>query len=216
VTADQNIRELYARVQALEANPSLLQIQDEGVDLPQHHTLDFVGAGVTASDSGNKTLVTIPGPGVIGDYAIFETTSPTMPSGSAGSYVLVWDNVLRSRGGLWVANGVRAEFGTLGVFKITIAMNFTSPVAAKTVSCFLTPEYESSGIWTVDAGLEGAFFTPTDQIYAAASFLSTTYQTTIVNDFIGDNVGFLFGYQENDIGNPIGAVFATAVVERLA
>lgn len=35
-------------------------IEDEGVDLPDRGTLNFVGAGVTATDSGTKTVVTIP------------------------------------------------------------------------------------------------------------------------------------------------------------
>lgn len=39
----------------------LSTIQDEGVSLTQRSTLDFVGAGVTAADSGGKTVVTIPG-----------------------------------------------------------------------------------------------------------------------------------------------------------
>lgn len=36
-------------------------IQDEGVNLTQRSTLDFQGAGVTAADSGGKTVVTIGG-----------------------------------------------------------------------------------------------------------------------------------------------------------
>jgi len=38
-------------------------IEDEGTPLPQQSNLNFVGAGVTATDSGGKTLVTIPGGG---------------------------------------------------------------------------------------------------------------------------------------------------------
>lgn len=37
------------------------QVQNAGIDLPQRTTLDFTGAGVTASDNGVKTLVTING-----------------------------------------------------------------------------------------------------------------------------------------------------------
>jgi len=36
-------------------------IQDEGVSLTQRTTIDFVGAGVTATDTGSKTQVSIPG-----------------------------------------------------------------------------------------------------------------------------------------------------------
>lgn len=35
--------------------------QDEGVSLPQQSVIDFVGSGVTATDGGTKTIVTIPG-----------------------------------------------------------------------------------------------------------------------------------------------------------
>ena len=36
-------------------------IQDEGVNLPARTTLNFTGAGVTASDDGARTVVTVPG-----------------------------------------------------------------------------------------------------------------------------------------------------------
>lgn len=39
------------------------RVQDEGVDLTRRTTIDFAGAGVTATDTGSKTLVTIPGGG---------------------------------------------------------------------------------------------------------------------------------------------------------
>lgn len=38
-------------------------IEDEGVPLTQRTTINFVGAGVTSTDSGGKTVVTIPGGG---------------------------------------------------------------------------------------------------------------------------------------------------------
>lgn len=38
-------------------------VQDEGSPLPQRTTIDFVGAGVTATDNGSKTIVTISGGG---------------------------------------------------------------------------------------------------------------------------------------------------------
>lgn len=40
-------------------------IQDEGSSLPARTTIDFQGAGVTASDDGSKTIVTIPGSNTI-------------------------------------------------------------------------------------------------------------------------------------------------------
>ena len=38
-------------------------IQDEGVDLPKQHTINFTGSGVTATDVGDKTEVNIPSSG---------------------------------------------------------------------------------------------------------------------------------------------------------
>ena len=43
--------------------PAGHEIEDEGVGLPQQPILNFVGAGVTATDAGGKTIVTIPGGG---------------------------------------------------------------------------------------------------------------------------------------------------------
>jgi hypothetical protein len=37
-------------------------VQEEGVSLPQRSIIDFQGSGVTASDNGTKTIVTIPTP----------------------------------------------------------------------------------------------------------------------------------------------------------
>ncbi len=39
----------------------LIKIEDEGIALPLQDTIDFTGAGVTATDSGTKTTVNIPG-----------------------------------------------------------------------------------------------------------------------------------------------------------
>lgn len=40
---------------------SYTNVEDEGTPLAQRNTLNFAGAGVTATDAGGKTLVTIPG-----------------------------------------------------------------------------------------------------------------------------------------------------------
>lgn len=54
-------------------------VQDEGVVLPQRAVLNFVGPGVTVSDIGGKTTVTIPGGGgITGTYgSFFDTTTQT-------------------------------------------------------------------------------------------------------------------------------------------
>jgi len=43
-------------------------IEDEGTPLTQRATLNFVGSGVTVTDNGSKSVVTIPGGGGVGSY----------------------------------------------------------------------------------------------------------------------------------------------------
>lgn len=50
-------------------------VQNEGSNLTQRSTIDFVGAGVTASDNGSKTVVTIPGPVATTNYGLFAQTA---------------------------------------------------------------------------------------------------------------------------------------------
>lgn len=50
-------------------------VQNEGSNLTQRSTIDFVGAGVTASDDGAKTLVTIPGVPTTNSYGLFSQTA---------------------------------------------------------------------------------------------------------------------------------------------
>jgi len=52
------------------------QVLDEGTPLPKSQTIDFVGAGVTASDSGGITRVVIPGSGLQG---LFAQTGDSIP-----------------------------------------------------------------------------------------------------------------------------------------
>jgi len=54
-------------------------IQNEGSNLTQRSTIDFVGAGVTASDNGTKTVVTIPGPVATTNYGLFAQTANSTP-----------------------------------------------------------------------------------------------------------------------------------------
>lgn len=50
-------------------------VQNEGSNLTQRSTIDFVGAGVTASDDGSKTVVTIPGVPTTNSYGLFSQTA---------------------------------------------------------------------------------------------------------------------------------------------
>lgn len=87
-------------------------IQDEGVGLTQRSVLNFVGAGVTATDGGTETTVTIPGASntakfiVVGDqtetlqnvngsstWEIFPSSSQVVNAGSAFSYNTSTDRI---------------------------------------------------------------------------------------------------------------------------
>lgn len=60
-------------------------VQNEGSDLTQRSTIDFIGAGVTAADNGSKTTVTIPGPVATTNYGLFAQTanSPVLTATTA-------------------------------------------------------------------------------------------------------------------------------------
>jgi hypothetical protein len=53
-------------------------VQEEGVSLPQRSVIDFQGAGVTASDDGVKTIVTIPSVPPSVNYGLFAQTSNSL------------------------------------------------------------------------------------------------------------------------------------------
>lgn len=48
---------------------SYTTVQNQSISLPQRSIIDFQGTGVTASDNGSKTIVTIPSPTTYGLYA---------------------------------------------------------------------------------------------------------------------------------------------------
>jgi hypothetical protein len=53
--------------------------QEEGSSLPHRQILNFAGAGVTATDAGGKTLVTIPGTIPTTNYGLFAQTANSTP-----------------------------------------------------------------------------------------------------------------------------------------
>lgn len=99
------------------------QIQDEGIDLPFQDTINFVGAGVTATDdAGNgRTNVTIPGqvPHDLLDANINQDTVAQTPS--QGSLILangtpLWDELLIGPNGtVLTSDGTTASWQSLPV-----------------------------------------------------------------------------------------------------
>lgn len=59
-------------------------VQDEGTPLTARSTINFVGAGVTATDSGSVTTVTIPGGG--GGGITVTRATITVPANTVGEY----------------------------------------------------------------------------------------------------------------------------------
>lgn len=53
--------------------------QEEGSSLPHRQIINFVGAGVTATDAGGKTLVTIPGNIPATTFGLFAQTALSTP-----------------------------------------------------------------------------------------------------------------------------------------
>ncbi len=64
-------------------------IEDEGVALTQRTSLNFTGAGVTATDTGGKTVVTIPGGGGGGGTTVLPGSGlPTVATGASGDHYI--------------------------------------------------------------------------------------------------------------------------------
>lgn len=75
------------------AGAAVKDIQDEGVTLANRSKINFVGAGVTATDdaANNRTLVTIPG-SAGGSTILSGTATPTSGTGAVGDYYLDTDD----------------------------------------------------------------------------------------------------------------------------
>jgi len=107
-------------------------VQNEGSDLTQRSTIDFIGAGVTAADNGSKTTVTIPGPVATTNYGLFAqtgnstiitntTTETSLINGGVGTLIV-------PANGFQVGDSFRAVFG--GVINANNNQNITIKVKA--------------------------------------------------------------------------------------
>jgi hypothetical protein len=81
-------------------------IEDEGTPVPQRATLNFVGSGVTVTDSGSKSVVTIPGGGGVGSYGRdlvvvvnpLDKTIPLSNTPISNSEVVSWNGLILKPG----------------------------------------------------------------------------------------------------------------------
>ena len=104
------------------------RVQDEGVDLPKRHTIDFQGAGVTVTDAGGKTVVNIPGGGGVTPAALtkVDDTNVTLTLGGTPASALLqavtltlgWTGTLAdsriANSGVWNAKQDAITLTTLG------------------------------------------------------------------------------------------------------
>ncbi len=118
-----------------------LTVEDEGVPLTQRSTINFVGAGVSAADSGGETVVTIPGGGAGASATIVEVNlgatatwrgrfTITDAAISATSKVLCWQAP-----GPYTGKGTRTDEAEMQPVKITTV----DPAAGTAVANWETP-----------------------------------------------------------------------------
>lgn len=94
-------------------------VQDEGVSLPQRNVLNFVGTGVTVSDIGGKTTVSIPGGGgMTGTYgSFFDTTTQNTLGGT--EEIMSFNNIdLSATSGISLVGGTQLTATVNGVYNV--------------------------------------------------------------------------------------------------
>lgn len=92
-------------------------IQNEGSNLTQRSTIDFIGGGVTAADDGTKTTVTIPGAPSTVAYGLFAQTANSPTITATTSELTLIDGGVGSlsvpENGFSVGDSFRVEMGGL-------------------------------------------------------------------------------------------------------
>lgn len=133
-------------------------IQDEGVALPQQPILNFVGPGVTVTDLGGKTVVTIPGINII------SLTNAAILVLIAGSTIVP--------GQLYLITDANLTDGGALVQGVT-----TNTVTLAGAGLFFVPDYQNVstnnvGVW--HAGLVGLVAGVSITIYEGLQYQSVT------------------------------------------
>lgn len=79
-------------------------IQEEGTSLPQRTTMDFVGAGVTVTDNGSKTVVTINGTSITVVSLLNSAMLSLITAGTVvvGQFYIITDATYSNGGGVLV------------------------------------------------------------------------------------------------------------------
>ena len=182
-------------------------VQNEGSDLTQRSTIDFIGAGVTAADNGSKTTVTIPGPVATTNYGLFAqtanstaitntTTETSLINGGVGSLTVpangftVGDSFRLDMGGVMSAQNnntitIRLKSGSVsfGDSGAMVMPSITNQVWYLTTT-FTVRSIGASGVASIVALSQFHILklaSGTQQGFAWNTVNSTTFDTTISN-----------------------------------
>lgn len=125
-------------------------VEDEGIALPQQTILDFQGAGVTVTDGGTKTIVTIPGGGGVTPAALTNTDDTNIAlvlTGTPAAALLQSVNIAVS----WVgtlADSRIASAATWNAKQDAISLTTTGSSGAATflANVLNIPNYTLSGL----------------------------------------------------------------------
>jgi len=116
--------------------------QEEGSNLPHRQIINFVGTGVTATDAGGKTVVTIPGTIPATNYGLFSQTGNSTPivNGSEGTLIDGGVGTLTvPANGFSVGDSFRADFGGIMSCKNNETITFRIKAGATVLS--LSPTF---------------------------------------------------------------------------
>jgi hypothetical protein len=149
-------------------------IQDEGIALPQQPILNFVGAGVTVTDAGGKTVVTIPG-----SAGVISLTNAALVALIGAATIIP--------GQLYLVTDANLTNGGAIVQGVT-----TTSVSLEGAGVFLNPDYQNTGTNNVGVwytGLVGLVAGVSITIYNGLHYLSVTGAVGTAPD--GDAVNWL-------------------------
>ena len=132
--------------------PAYNTVKEESTTLPQRSTLKFEGTGVTASDVGGETVVTIPGNVPATTYGLYSqiANSAILINGSQGSLIGTGVGTLSvPPNGFSVGDSFRADFGGLMSCKNneTLTIRIKSGATELSVSPTLQMPGTTNQVW---------------------------------------------------------------------
>jgi hypothetical protein len=135
--------------------PAYNTVKEESTTLPQRSTLKFTGTGVTASDAGGETVVTIPGNVPATTYGLYSqiANSATLINGSQGSLIGTGVGTLSvPPNGFSVGDSFNANFGGLMSCKNneTLTIRIKSGATELSVSPTLQMPGTTNQVWLLN------------------------------------------------------------------